>query len=272
MYDTAPIALQRSHGTARVAFGASGRLTGLYQQGCAKAFVPRSHTPVPEAVFLNTAGGVTGGDRLRYDIDLAAGARLTATTQTAERIYRASGGSVPGSVSVAARVGDGAVLHWLPQETILFDGARLERTTDIRLEGDRAACLFCETLVLGRAAMGETVRDLVVEDRRRVTRDGVPVLIEPLRLTAQALVRDSAGAGLAGARALATIALVAPDAPDALAPVRRLIGEQPGVAASAWDGKLVIRMLAEDPAWLRRMVAAALTTLRGCALPRVWQI
>ncbi|SFP54308.1 urease accessory protein UreD [Tranquillimonas alkanivorans] len=265
------VTMQRARGRAAVALSArAGRtaLDRLHQSGSAKAMLPRCHGPVPEVVFLNTAGGITGGDRLEYALDLGAGARAVATTQTAERVYASSGGA--GAIDVAMKVGTGARLHWMPQETILFDRAALDRRTTISLEGD-ASCLVAETLVLGRAAMGEIVRTLDATDRRRVTRDGIPVLAEPIRLTSDVLARDDA-AGLSGAKALATVALVAPGAEDAMASVRRLL-EVEGVdaAASAWDGKCVVRMMAREAWPLRRLVARVLVQLGQGPLPRVWQ-
>jgi urease accessory protein len=120
--------------------------------------------------------------------------------------------------------------------------------------------------------MGETVAALDLTDRRTITRDGVPVHIEPLRLTSDILARRSPTT-LGAARAMATVILAAQGAEDALAPVRAVLGE-PGTeaAASAWDGRLVVRALAADGWPLRRLVARVLTILRGGALPRVWQV
>ncbi|MDJ1007226.1 MAG: urease accessory protein UreD [Paracoccaceae bacterium] len=265
MLDATPIALQRTRGTAAIGFGPGGRLAWLYQQGSAKVMVPRSHGATPEAVFLNTAGGLTGGDRLSLSVDIAPGTHITATTQTAERAYASAGGVA--EVDVTLRIGPGARLDWLPQETILFDSAALHRTTRIEL-AEGANCLFAEMLTLGRQAMGETVRSLDLLDRRIVTRAGVPLLVEPLRLTGLDLVSRSP-AGLCGARALATIALVTPDAEDRLPGLRRAF---PDATASAWDGRLVCRAMSPDPHRLRRDVAAIVEYLRGAALPRVWQI
>ena len=146
-------------------------------------------------------------------------------------------------MSVDLEAGAGATLHWLPQETILFEGAALDRRTTVALHGD-ARLLMVESLVLGRAAMGETVATLDLTDRRTITRDGAPVLIEPLRLTSDILARRSP-ATLGQARAMATVILAAQGAEDALGPVRAALGE-PGTeaAASAWDGRLVVRALA----------------------------
>jgi urease accessory protein len=112
---------------------------------------------------------------------------------------------------------------------------------------------------------------LDLADTRRITRDGAPVLIEPLRLTSEVLARRSP-ATLGVARAMATVILAGPGAEDALGPVRAALAE-PGTeaAASAWDGRLVVRAMAEDGWPLRRLVARVLTILRGGPLPRVWQ-
>lgn len=265
MLDATPITYQRTKGAAHIRFGAGGALERLFQKGSGKIMLPRCHGPVPEAVFLNTAGGLTGGDRLDYRIDLAPGTRLTATTQTAERAYASNEGAA--EVDVTLTLGEGAHLDWLPQETILFDRAALHRTTKIEL-ADGATCLLAEMLTLGRAAMGETITRLDLVDRRIVTRDGAPLFVDPLRLTGgDVTARDPAGLG--AATALATIVAVAPDVDDRLDPLRRIL---PGTAvASAWDGKLVVRAMAAYPYRLRRDVAAVLKHLRGADLPRVWQ-
>jgi len=272
MLDTAPTVLQRARGRAAVSLAFSGgrtRLQTLHQSGSAKAFLPKVHSATPEVVFLNTAGGLTGGDRMAFSAVLAPGARATLTTQTAERAYASSGGAARLTVDLAA--GAGAELHWLPQETILFDGAALDRTTTVRLEG-AARLLMIETVVMGRAAMGETLARLDFADTRRVTRDGVPLMIEPLRVTDRVLARRSV-ATLGAARAFSTVVLAGQGAEDALNPVRTLLPE-PGTeaAASAWDGRLVVRAMAEDGWPLRRLMARVLSHLRGGPLPRVWQV
>ncbi|MGC8202841.1 urease accessory protein UreD [Aliiroseovarius sp. PTFE2010] len=266
---TSPV-MQRTRGRAFVRVGARG-LRDLHQSGSAKAMLPRIHGPVPEVVFLNTAGGLTGGDRLSYELQIESGAHVVGTTQTAERAYASAGGAA--QVGVALSVAAGARLDWLPQETILFEGSNLARQTRVDLAGD-ASVLMVETIILGRKAMGETIAALHLADRREVWRDGAPVLIEPLALGARALARRASGAVLGGARAVTTVALVAPGAQDALGPARQVLDGLDGVqaAASAWDGKLVIRAMAGDGWPLRRALAAILTQLRGADLPRVWQL
>jgi urease accessory protein len=262
--------VERSHGLARVDFrlAASGtRLAGLRQEGSAKAFV-HPGAQGPEVVFLNTSGGMTGGDRLALALSLAAGSRVTATTQTAERAYRSDAGIA--RVTVSHDLGAGAHLDWLPQETILFDASALERVTTVRLAAG-ASCLLLEAVVLGRAAMGEAVRRVSLVDRRQVLRGDVPMLVEPLRLGDAAL---SAGPGvLQGARAFASLALVAQGAEARVAAVRAVLDE-PGVSAGAsgFDGKLTLRLMAADGWPLRRQILRVLGVLRDGPLPRVWQM
>lgn len=262
---TPPPALQRSRGAASVGLGPGGRLRRLALSGSARAIVLPAEEG-PEVVYLNTSGGLTSGDRLDYALELAAGGRASATTQTAERAYRATG--APARVRVDMRLGSGAHLDWLPQETILFDASRLQRRTRIEL-AEGATCLAVESVVLGRAAMGETVRDLVFDDHRQIDRAGQPVVLEPLRLRSAAL---NAPAALHGARAFASLVLVAPGAEDAVAPARAALAE-PGVtgAASGWDGRLMVRLMAPDGWPLRRQILRLLAVLRPSRLPRVWQ-
>ena len=254
---------QRASGAASVRLGKGG-VVDLRQQGSAKAILPHVGA-LPEVVFLNTSGGLTAGDRLSYSLVLEDGVRAIATTQTAERAYLARDGRA--QVEVALTVGRDGWLDWLPQETILFEGAALGRTTRVDL-GPGAGCLLLEAVVLGRAAMGETVGHVAFCDRREVWQGGRPRLVEPVLLNDTVL--GSGPAGLDGARAFASVALVAQGAEDALGPVRAVLGE--GAAASAFDGKLMVRLRAGDGWPLRMQIAAVLGVLTGRALPRVWQI
>lgn len=266
---------QRTRGTAAASFRQSDGKTvleRLHQRGSAKAILPRVHRDRPELVYLNTAGGLTGGDHLTYELDVGAGASVTATTQTAERVYASLGDAA--GVDVHMRVGAGGSLFWLPQETILFERANLVRRTVIDLEAD-ARVVMAETLVLGRTAMGETLVNVDITDRREVRRDGSPIFLDPLRLTGDIMARRRGAAVLSDALALCTICVAGPGAEDCLGALRaRLLHAGPGVdvAASAWDGKLVMRALASDAYNLRQVVAESLELLCAGPLPRVWQL
>lgn len=272
MLDTLTTSLQRSFGEASVVFGMqSGQvaLRRLKQVGSAKAILPKVYGSVPEVVFLNTAGGLTGGDRFSYGIDLGPGCRAVATTQTAERGYASLEGHA--SVDVRIVVGRAGRLDWLPQETILFNGAALRRTTSIDLAED-AAGLFLETTVLGRAAMGETVRNLSFRDTRMVRRNGRPIFSEPVLIESGILSSKGQQALLGDARALSTLVLIAPGAEDAAPALRQLITVE-GVtgAVSGFDGKCIVRLMAIDGWPLRQQVLKLLRPLQGQAPPRVWQ-
>ena len=199
--------LQRVDGAASVRLGPQG-LERLSQRGSAKAILPAAHGRRAEAVFLNTAGGVTGGDRLSYALTLTAGT-ATGTTQTAERAYASPGGAA--RVDVTLRAGPGAQLAWLPQETILFEDSHLHRRTTAEL-AEGATLVGCEMLVLGRRAMGERPERLRLADRREVRMGGAPLWIEPFALTPEAL--GPSPALLGGAAALATLYVVGPGAED----------------------------------------------------------
>lgn len=278
MLDTAPAPqMQRSRGAASVRLR-DGRLRDLAQSGAAKAFLPRCHSAVPEVVFLNTSGGVTAGDTLAWRLALEGPTAAVGTTQTAERGYAARG--VPGRVTVDLSLDAGAALCWLPQETILYDHARLARHTRVDMAAD-ARLVWSEMLVLGRAAMGERLASVHLHDRREVRRGGRLALLEPVRLTGAALdpAEGPVRAALSGgARAHAMVVLMAPGAEDALGALRAVL-PAPGavagleVAASAWDGRAVVRVLAADALEMKRTVAAVLEVMRrGAPLPRVWQL
>ena len=261
---------QRAEGVGRIrihAVGGASRLHRMYQDGCAKIRLPRDADAVGlEAVLINTAGGLTGDDRLAWTAEAGAGARLTVTTQACERIYRSNGG--PAKVDVQLTVGEGAELHWLPQETLLFDRGALTRSFEADLAAD-ARLLCAEAVVLGRTAMGEQVLNGRLRDRWRVRREGRLVFADEVRMEGEVARLAAAAPLLAGGCAFASLLLMAKDAERRLDAVRATLGEAGG--ASAFDGKLFARIVAQDGRALRRVLIPALEALRGAALPRVWR-
>lgn len=259
--------MQRSRGEAFAAFASMGkqtRLVDLHQSGSAKIMLPNHRHEPPEVVFLNTSGGLTGGDTLALRLDLAAGCRVLATTQTAERAHASTGAAA--RMRFSATVGKGAHLDWLPQETIVYQSSHLDRRTEIDLEPD-GSCLLAETVVLGRAAMGETVTHARLRDHRMIRRAGRPVWAETTDLSPETLTSPSATL-LCGARAFAVVCLVAQGAQDAVAALRAAV---PLAAVSGWDGKCVVRLTASDGWPLKQSLARILHLLSGRPLPRVWQ-
>ncbi len=232
--------------------------------------LPRSAPDRPEVVFLNTSGGLTSGDRIGFALDLSAGAKVQATTQTAERAYLAPDG--PAELRVTMNAGAGADLAWLPQETILFEGANLKRHTEINL-AEGACCLMLEMVVLGRRAMGESPRMARLTDQRRVNVNGRPFWAENLRLDQGALAVAEGAAVLSGGAAFATLVLCGQGreaAADALQSVPVPEGVQAGI--SAWNGRCLLRAMAVEPWPLKQYLGAAMRQLTGRPLPRVWQM
>jgi urease accessory protein len=264
--------LQRSRGCGRIAVTGDGdltRLTRLYQDGCGKIRLPRdARARGLEAVLINTAGGLTGGDVMDWQAEAGAGAALTISTQACERVYRARDGRA--EVRTTLTVGDGGRLDWLPQETILYDGGALDRRLDVDL-GAGARLLAAEAVVLGRTAMDETVRHGELHDRWRIRREGRLIFADDLRLTGPIDALAQSAPVLGGARAFASLLLAAEDAARFLAPLRAVLGPTGG--ASAFDGKLFARLTAPDGFSLRKVLLPALEVLRdGAPLPRVWRM
>ncbi|MEM1301578.1 MAG: urease accessory protein UreD [Pseudomonadota bacterium] len=264
---TAAIRMQRAKGRGHIGVRRVGdrvKVCDLHQSGSAKVMVPRAHHSTAEAVFLNTAGGITGGDEFAFSAELGPQTTLSLTTQTAERAYASTGDA--GRINVDLTVGQGAHLNWLPQETILFDNAHLRRKTRIDLLGD-ATLLAIEIVVLGRAAMGETPTRFHLWDQRSVWRNGLPVWIDPMEVDASTA---AAAAGLGCARAAVTVVYVGADAEDRPKPTVS------GLHATAWDGRMIVRGVFPDLWPLKQALIPYLKMLKasidGGPLPRVWQM
>ncbi|MEJ0019858.1 MAG: urease accessory protein UreD [Acetobacteraceae bacterium] len=242
-------------------------LDGLRQAGCLKARFPRPEDAAwMNIVTLNTSGGIAGGDALESAFTVGEGGRATIAAQAAERFYRALPGSAASQVRTRIAVANGGAAEWLPQETILFDRCAVQRRLEVELAAD-AWFLGVESLVFGRAAMGEVVAQAALRDVIQVRRDGRLLLHDAIRLEGDVAATLHRPAIAQGARAIATVIHVAPDAEAMIGALRDL-----AVASSAWDGMLVARLLAADSATLRGDVIRVLNVLRGGrALPRVWQ-
>jgi urease accessory protein len=273
-----PARLQRGDGGVEVRFARRSdgvmALAHLWQSDPCRVLFPHAESDEPpQAVIVTTSGGLTDGDRVRLDVEVDGGV-ATATTQAAEKIYRAArAAEQPARIESVLRVGGGATLEWLPQETIVFEGARLRRRVEADLADD-ARLLACEMVVLGRGASGERFTEGAVYDGWRLRRDGK-------LLWADALALDGAPpdiAGFGGATALATGIFAGPDAARRLEASREVV--EAGTAragVTVVNGVLLARFLGEPPAvrrglmdWLAFMRQDALGGPRR--LPRVWHV
>lgn len=253
------------------------RLTGLYQRTPLRALFPHHEAgDLPVAALVNVGGGLVAGDSASIAVDVGPGAAVLVTSQAAEKVYRSTGPDC--RVRTQLTVGQGGWLEWCPQETILFERARLRRTLQLDLADDARAMLG-EVLVFGRQASGEDIGAGFLLDRIEVRRDGELQWQDGFRLDGAYGSVLGAAAGLGGARAAATFVYAAPDAAGLLDRARDWL-EAAGVRAGATlvNGLLVARFLAAEALALRRAFALFWCRFRAAAaglppmLPRLWHV
>lgn len=238
----------------------------LHESGSLRVRFPSPEAEGLSAVFVNTAGGIAGGDRFEIEITAGEESRIALTTAAAEKVYRAEGPAA--ELEIKLKAAAGSHLSWLPQETILFDGARLSRRIDVDL-AESASLLLAEIMVFGRTAMGERMLHGELVDRWRLWRGDKLVFAETVRLDGN--IGEKLGkAGVAnGGVAVGTAVMVPGD--EALVERMRELSSSFGgeVGISAWNGFAMARFCAQDAAKLR---ADMITVLRatGSALPRLW--
>jgi urease accessory protein len=261
---------QRARAEARASFARVGARTEparLFETGGLRWRFPRSSNPC-EAALVNTGGGVAGGDSYSVSLTLSEDAEVEASTPSAERIYRSDGPAA--TITTRLALAPGARLFWLPQETLVFEGARLERRLEVETSGE-AEVLIAETLVFGRLAMGETRIDASVRDSWRVRRDGRLVFADETRIDHAGATLDRKAVG-AGARALSTIVASSPTIEARLPDLRAALdaaGSGVESGASAFDGLIVARVLAASFDQLRMGLVASIIALGG-RKPRLW--
>jgi urease accessory protein len=247
--------------------GVRTRAQSVHEAGSLRVRFPKSASAELEAVIINTAGGIAGGDCLSVAIKLEANARLVATSAAAEKIYRSLGPEA--KVSISLELGPGSTMAWLPQEAILFDGARIVRAIEADLAED-ARLMIVEAVVFGRSGMGERVVTGQLSDRWRVRRAGQLKFADGVHLEgaiAQTLAAPGVGNGAVGIASL----LVVPGDETIVAAVRGIARRCHGeVGVSSWDGLALVRFCADNGAALRHDLVNVLTRLRDTALPRLW--
>lgn len=269
---------QRAEGRLDLVFhaGARGTVLGdLFQAAPLRALFPDPEPDeAPIAALVNTAGGLAGGDRLDIAVRAEAGARATICAAAAEKVYRSLG--PPTRIATRLTLGAGAVLEWIPQETILFDGARLERDIGVDLAAD-ARLLLSEIVVFGRAARGETFGHGALGDRWRIRRGGALLWADGVALDGDPGAALRAPFGFAGAEALGSVVYAGAEAAvlrDALR-AEEIVWSAPGGVTIPREGLLVGRWLGTALA-VRRSVAVAILAIRSRALglparlPRLW--
>ena len=239
----------------------------LHESGSLRVRFPSPEAAGLSAVFVNTAGGVAGGDRFEIEITAGEGSRIAVTTAAAEKVYRTKGPAA--QLDIALKAAAGAHLSWMPQETILFNEARLSRRIDIDL-AESASLALCEIVVFGRTAMGERMLHGGLVDRWRLRRGGRLVFAETIRLDGDIGEKLSKAAVAKDGVAIGT-ALMVPGDEALVERVRELSSSFGGeVGISAWNGFAMARFCAQDAARLRADMIAVLRRATGSAMPRLW--
>ncbi|PRD43484.1 urease accessory protein [Phyllobacterium phragmitis] len=261
---------QRTSGEGRLSVKKTGdrtRIDRLFQEGSAKLRFPQNPGGHLEAVMINTAGGLTGGDRMRWQFSLGEDCRASLTTQACEKIYKAEEGSTA-TVDTVIDVAEGGSVAWLPQETILFERSALHRRLTVNL-APTATALIVETVVFGRKAMGEDIGTATFRDCWRIRRGATLEHAENFSIGPDAGAMLARPALFGGKRVFASVLLVAEDCERHLDGARTIIGKDGGV--SAWSGKLLARLVDDDAYSLRKRLIPLIGLLNKKAeLPKVW--
>lgn len=225
--------------------------------------------PVCHVYLLHPPGGVVAGDRLHFDIGVDNGGQALITTPAAGKFYRSAGGQA--RQSVALRVAAQASLEWLPQESIVYEGARLHTGMDIDL-ADGAGFIGWEVLALGRPAAGEGFAAGEALLNWRIKRGGRLFYLEKQRLDATAF---KSRWGLNGHSACGTL-FACPTQPHHLQAVQALIGDDPGRGVTQIEDMLICRALDERADRLRQFYLQIWALLRtdivgqNSCPPRIW--
>jgi urease accessory protein len=270
--DFDPLASVRSRGvlalSAHVQDGVTRRQL-VREEGALRMRFPNEAPGRLNAVVVNVAGGMAGGDACDCAFTAQAGANLAVTTAAAEKVYRALG--APTRSDVRLRAESGASLLYAPQEAILFDRVRIVRRYDIDVD-PAARLIAVDAVILGRTAMGESVNSLIWRDTWRLRRDGKLVWADATRVEGDAQDLLAAPATGGGARAFGTMLYAAPDAAQLIEPLREVLHNVKvcEAAVTLFDGMLVARFLAHEGYRLRAAIIDAVTSLPGGALPRSW--
>ncbi|MEM8540697.1 MAG: urease accessory protein UreD [Pseudomonadota bacterium] len=270
--------MQRSIGEGRLATKASDgktQILDLYQKSNAKIRIPKSYDQSLEAVLINTSGGMTGGDQLSWEIEAGKSSHAIITTQACEKIYKSEAGTA--YIQSTIKVDENASVEWLPQETILFDEGRLQRSIDIQL-ANSAHFIGLEAVVLGRQAMGEPARNIKLSDKWRIKRDGKLIHADDVKMNGNIEKLISHQSVLDGAASFATLVICLPDAQQSrsellIGAMRNAITPNANWSVSGMADKIVARFVAQDMYALRQTLVPVLTAARESRdIPKVWRL
>lgn len=261
--------LQRADGAIQSRFfskDSNTHISDLFQKGCLKMMLPKSDKPSIDAILLNTAGGIAGGDKLSVHVGLEPMAHVSLSTQTAERIYRSD--EEFGQSQYYFDLAEMASFFWLAQETILFNQAKLKRQFEIHMSST-STFLMIEPLVLGRMAMGEVIDEALLHDRWRLYRDGRLCFAENFGVTD--ITKQRGAASLGTANAFANILFVSPNAESLGCQIEEtLTTEKIFAGYSLFDDMIVVRLVANDSYDMRKTLLRLIPIFTQSPPPPVW--
>ena len=266
------IAMQRMEGSASFSTiynDDHSTLEKLYQSGSLKLRFPLYPDKHFEAVQINTAGGATGGDKLFWKCELGEKTQATITTQAAEKIYRSLDGR-PAEINISLNLRKNSTLFWLPQETIFFNRGALKRKITVEME-EGAALLLVEAFIFGRKLMGEKVVNGFIDDEWQVRLCDELVHFEAFKINGNILQQSTRPAIFNGNQAIASVLYIADDYQSKEEAAREIIGQSGG--ASAWNGKLLARIIEKDSYFLKKRLVPLVNLLtKGAGVPKFWSI
>lgn len=241
----------------------------VHESGSLRVRFPHEDCPGLGAVVINTGGGMTGGDAFTIAANAAEGSILTVTTSAAEKVYRSDGQAA--SLNVSLKAAKRSSLAWIPQEAILFDGAKIKRHYDIQAAGD-APLLLCDINCVGRKAMGEAVSNLLLQDQWRINIDGQLRFADYTRIDGNAKDILDRPAVANGAHCFGSIIYAGPDAVEAVDYIRGLLAGNNKVDAGAgmFNGICVSRFVATELSDMRNIVTDIAQHVYGSRMPRSW--
>lgn len=258
----------RTIGVLGLRLGCNSQLEDLYQEGASKALFARKRTGA-EAILINTSGGITGGDSLKGDFETTDDACLCVTTQGFERVYKSRDKS-SGVVKNTITVRDNSSFHWLPQETLFYDGGHLDRNLTVNASSD-ATTLIVEPMLFGRLAMGEDKLFGRLRDRISLSIDGELCFQDSTEFVGSITNILNRPTVMAGARATALVILSSHRASAVLPKILPLLNDTSG--ASLINRRLLVsRLIAHEGMALRQMLIPIINEITQIGIPKTWRL
>lgn len=259
----------RTIGALSMQMAGKNSLRDLYQQGASRMLFAKQRDGAAHGIFINTSGGLTSGDCLDTSIVLKNNVDFTFSTQGCERIYR-SASDASAEVHNHVRVQDEAFLNWLPQETIFYDGACLNRQSVFDIASSSSA-LIVESLLFGRLAMGESYLFGHLNDQITLRIDDETIFKDVTNLDGDISAQLERPAIMAGARATALVLYSSNYAWKKLGHIREFLNATSG-ASLVQEQLIVGRLIADTGKDLRQMLAPIIRELASNDIPKTWRL